>query len=264
MAPHRLRALLGPWAGSIAAHGLLIVAAFAIRPALRAPRVSFLPAAGEVVAIECVAEEEAPAPEPDPRPPAPLEEILAEPADEPPPPPDESEFPATEEFEEPRAVDPPEREPRDETPRAFVRLARPLPRRRAPAANSDAPPSPRVLAAPLPAPAPPAPPSPAASRDRPVASGATREPSKIGRRCRPPAYPEEARARGLEGCVLLLVAIDAEGRVNSVRVLESSGHALLDDAAVAAVRRWRFEPARRGDEAVASEATLPIRFALES
>ena len=42
----------------------------------------------------------------------------------------------------------------------------------------------------------------------------------------------------------------------------SAGYAALDQAAMIAVRTWRFEPARRGSEAVAVWVTLPVRFEL--
>ena len=45
-------------------------------------------------------------------------------------------------------------------------------------------------------------------------------------------YPEQARALGLEGSVELFVELDGEGRVEDIRVVRSSGHAILDNAAV--------------------------------
>ena len=60
----------------------------------------------------------------------------------------------------------------------------------------------------------------------------------------PPTYPEEARRRGQQGTVLLQLVVDASGAVRDAGVLHSSGHPLLDDAALEAVRRWRFRPAR--------------------
>ena len=56
----------------------------------------------------------------------------------------------------------------------------------------------------------------------------------------PPQYPALARRRHWEGTVVLGIDCDAAGVVQLVRVLRSSGHQVLDDAAVAAVRQWRF------------------------
>lgn len=56
----------------------------------------------------------------------------------------------------------------------------------------------------------------------------------------PPQYPPLARRRHWEGTVVLGIDCDAAGVVQLVRVLRSSGHQVLDDAAVAAVRQWRF------------------------
>lgn len=79
---------------------------------------------------------------------------------------------------------------------------------------------------------------------------------------RPPDYPAEAIARGIEGTVVLRLTIDEQGRVIEVEVARSSGHAILDEAAVAAVRSWRGRPARRGGRAVRVRQLLPIRFRL--
>jgi TonB family protein len=56
----------------------------------------------------------------------------------------------------------------------------------------------------------------------------------------PPIYPKIARQAGVEGIVVLGVRIDAKGRVTEVKVLKSIP--LLDQAAVDAVRQWRYEP----------------------
>jgi protein TonB len=51
--------------------------------------------------------------------------------------------------------------------------------------------------------------------------------------------------------------------VAQVQVQQSAGHAELDLAAVEAVGRWRFEPARRGRQAVAMWVSIPVRFVLD-
>jgi protein TonB len=79
---------------------------------------------------------------------------------------------------------------------------------------------------------------------------------------RPPAYPREARRRGYEGVVILTVHVSTEGACLAVDLEESSGHSSLDRAALAAVRRWRFEPARRNGVPVEAQVEVPIRFQL--
>ena len=78
-----------------------------------------------------------------------------------------------------------------------------------------------------------------------------------------PAYPEAARRTGIEGTTSLNVRILEDGSVGEVIVAQSAGHAGLDQAAIDAVQRWRFEPARHGGHPVPVWVTLPIRFRLE-
>ncbi len=78
-----------------------------------------------------------------------------------------------------------------------------------------------------------------------------------------PRYPEEARARRLEGTVLLLVALDAAGHVTGTNIQRSCGHAVLDRAALTAVRSWRFDPARQDGVAIAARVEVPVRFRFE-
>lgn len=78
----------------------------------------------------------------------------------------------------------------------------------------------------------------------------------------PPIYPRTARRRGWEGKVRLRVRVAETGRVLAVRVDRSSGHGLLDHAALDAVRNWRFQAAHLGDRSVETEVMVPIRFEL--
>lgn len=78
--------------------------------------------------------------------------------------------------------------------------------------------------------------------------------------CKKPAFPRRAAERGLKGTVLLRIDLDEFGVPIHVLVSKSSGHEILDDAALAAVRRWRFLPARDDGRAVASTVLLPIEF----
>jgi protein TonB len=77
-----------------------------------------------------------------------------------------------------------------------------------------------------------------------------------------PSYPHNARRLGIQGTTLLSVFVAADGRVADVVVKQSAGHPDLDQAAADAVKRWRFEPARRGSEAVAMWVLLPVEFRL--
>lgn len=70
-------------------------------------------------------------------------------------------------------------------------------------------------------------------------------------------YPPEAVARGLEGDALVMIFLDESGAVVAARVERGSGHAILDQAAVAAARQVRSLPA-----AGVREVLLPVRFRL--
>jgi protein TonB len=80
-----------------------------------------------------------------------------------------------------------------------------------------------------------------------------------------PPYPLAARRLGVEGVVTLEVLVRPDGTPAEVHVRRSSGSPLLDESALDTVRsRWRFIPARRGDVAVESRVTFPIRFRLDA
>lgn len=77
-----------------------------------------------------------------------------------------------------------------------------------------------------------------------------------------PVYPAEARKQHIEGTVVLDAVIKADGCVGPIEVVESA-HELLSGAAVAAVREWKYEPARSADgRAVAVIFTITITFRL--
>jgi protein TonB len=78
-----------------------------------------------------------------------------------------------------------------------------------------------------------------------------------------PAYPAVARRAGVQGTTVLRVHIRADGSIDDVQVSRSAGHPALDEAAAAAVGRWRFDPARSGSEAVAVWVLIPVEFRLE-
>jgi protein TonB len=79
-----------------------------------------------------------------------------------------------------------------------------------------------------------------------------------------PVYPSAARQAGLEGTVILRIQILANGRPGDIAVARSTGHAILDEAAITAVEKWRFVPAkdRASGRTVACTTTLPVSFHL--
>ncbi|GAO36696.1 energy transducer TonB [Sulfuricella sp. T08] len=80
----------------------------------------------------------------------------------------------------------------------------------------------------------------------------------------PPAYPLAARRRGIEGTVLVRAEISAGGECQRAELKKTSGHEMLDHAALEAVKKWRFMPAKRGSQAVVAWVEVPITFKLEN
>lgn len=79
-----------------------------------------------------------------------------------------------------------------------------------------------------------------------------------------PAYPATSRRLGEEGTTRLRVMVDESGRPREVQVQASSGFARLDQAAIEAVKRWRFVAATDGTRSVASWTQVAITFKLEN
>jgi protein TonB len=79
-----------------------------------------------------------------------------------------------------------------------------------------------------------------------------------------PAYPSLSRRMGEEGRVILRVLVTAKGDAGSVEVETGSGSNRLDQAALNSVKKWRFIPARRNNEAISAYVLVPINFSLDS
>jgi protein TonB len=128
-------------------------------------------------------------------------------------------------------------------------------------------PSPRQTAAPAPA--------PKAVDGDPGSGAAPRSPARVAgqpgadRNAQPasgndpPRYPWTARLKGHQGRVVLSVWVSADGGAERLAVLQSSGYAALDRAAVDAVEHWQFQPARRGGHAAGSMLYVPVVFRLD-
>ena len=78
-----------------------------------------------------------------------------------------------------------------------------------------------------------------------------------------PAYPMTARRMGWQGRVVLNVEVLAEGSCGDVNVFQSSGHDVLDNAALRTVKGWRFVPASRAGHPITQWFKVPIQFSLK-
>ena len=96
--------------------------------------------------------------------------------------------------------------------------------------------------------------------NEPVAAPMSARPSPRPGQNRPPPYPVAAVKLGIEGTVVVILEVDATGRVSAAHIEQSSGSALLDDTALHALSRWRFEPARYGGIAVPSTFRKEVQF----
>jgi protein TonB len=79
----------------------------------------------------------------------------------------------------------------------------------------------------------------------------------------PISYPDRARKKGYEGTVLLEVLVNRNGKVDDLKILASSGYAILDSSAVKSVKTWSFKPAKKGKDTVDMWVQVPVRFKLE-
>ncbi len=133
-----------------------------------------------------------------------------------------------------------------------VALPPPTPVAPAPAAET----LPPAVAAPAAAAAPPAPPAPKAVVAPNFNAAYLNNP--------PPPYPRLARRQGHHGTVVLRVFVSAGGSAQTVQLRTGCGYDELDQAALDAVRRWRFVPARQGEQPLAAWVLVPITFTLEN
>ncbi len=78
-----------------------------------------------------------------------------------------------------------------------------------------------------------------------------------------PGYPSVSRRLGEQGQVLLRVQVMEDGTAGSVELQNGSGSSRLDLAALEAVKKWRFVPAKRGEQPVSASVVVPIRFSIE-
>ena len=84
---------------------------------------------------------------------------------------------------------------------------------------------------------------------------------KIGSAKNPhPTYPLIARKKGWEGRVIIQAEIDREGNVSEIKVIESSGFKVLDNASLETLKKWKFTPAKIGNKVVDDRVNIPVKF----
>lgn len=104
-------------------------------------------------------------------------------------------------------------------------------------------------------------PSESAITGTPADSGAVTQELKTSNRVEP-VYPAASRRAGEEGTVRLKVLVDERGRPQTVEIVKASGFARLDEAAVQAVRKWRFQAANNGSGPVSAWTQVNVTFKL--
>jgi protein TonB len=119
----------------------------------------------------------------------------------------------------------------------------------------EMPPATPAPAQPVAAPAPAAPPAPQPVTPASANAGYLNNPA--------PEYPSLAMRRGWQGTVLLRVHVLASGKPGEIQIQKSSGREQLDDAALAAVKRWSFVPAKQGNVAQDGWVSVPIDFKIK-
>lgn len=78
----------------------------------------------------------------------------------------------------------------------------------------------------------------------------------------PPSYPRRALDLGQQGTVTLHAEVMPSGAPGELKIAKSSGHRLLDMAALAAVKKWKFEPTNVDGSAVVSWVRVPVNFVI--
>jgi len=79
----------------------------------------------------------------------------------------------------------------------------------------------------------------------------------------PPQYPYRARRMNISGKVEIQFEVGRDGSVSQIEILDSTPPGVFDDAVLAAVRRWRFQPGELMGDAVRTRMTRTIVFNLE-
>lgn len=109
--------------------------------------------------------------------------------------------------------------------------------------------------------APAAPPAAEAAPAAPASAPVNTNP-RFRRPPAPPQYPQRSVELNQIGVVIIRALVAPDGDTRETLVWRSSGHALLDAAALAAVRRWAFEPAAQDNRRIEAWVEVPVHFRL--
>ena len=122
--------------------------------------------------------------------------------------------------------------------------------------------------APVSAPTTPTPPAPPAPAPAPVVTAPSKTevsiPASYSASNQKPTYPNMSKRLGEQGTVVLRVLVKADGSAGEVEVKSSSSYPRLDQAAVEAVKTWRFNSAKIDGKAIDEWYQVPIPFKLQS
>ena len=78
-----------------------------------------------------------------------------------------------------------------------------------------------------------------------------------------PIYPEIAQEAGIEGVIVVQAFIDEKGRVKETQILKGVPNTGLDEAAMEAIRKTRFKPAKQRERSVGVWISIPVNFRLK-
>ena len=107
---------------------------------------------------------------------------------------------------------------------------------------------------------PPPPPPPTVVKAEPIRQGGNVQAANLIHRVNP-VYPPLARQARVQGVVVLEAVISKEGSIESLRVV--AGHPLLNEAALDAVKQWKYRPTMLNGDAVEVITTVTVTFTLE-
>ncbi len=107
------------------------------------------------------------------------------------------------------------------------------------------------------------PPEPVARSSKPQTSRTAHVPAPLVLNNPAPAYPELARQKGWEGRTIVRVEVSPAGQATKVSIARGSGFGVLDQAALRAVKKWRFQPRTVGGLPAPGVVEVPVNFSLD-